>query len=172
MRTSLCARLARVVCYSAVSALPLVASAQVAPSESLVSAQRDLIDFEFSQSRAAIAWCDKDGNLWTADVNRDTGLFVPSNGKGTLVDADAMTTGDLALITKSFEAATMKQRADTERLNTELEGSLKARGLAFNRPDKKPFRDALSKAGFYAGWKQKYGPEAWGILEKYAGNLS
>jgi len=82
------------------------------------------------------------------------GLWIIANGKRVKDLAPA----DLALITKAFEAATMKQRAETERLNTELEGSLKAKGLAFNRPDKKPFRDALSKAGFYADWKQKYGP--------------
>ena len=83
------------------------------------------------------------------------GLWIIANGKRV----KSLAPDDLALITKSFEAATMKQRAETERLNTELEGSLKAKGLAFNRPDKKPFRDALTKAGFYADWKQKYGAE-------------
>jgi TRAP-type C4-dicarboxylate transport system substrate-binding protein len=96
------------------------------------------------------------------------GLWIIANGRRVKDLAPA----DLALITKAFEAATMKQRAETERLNTELEGSLKAKGLAFNRPDKKPFRDALSKAGFYADWKQKYGPEAWAVLEKYSGSLA
>ena len=31
---------------------------------------------------------------------------------------------------------------------------------------------ALSRAGFYADWKQKYGAEAWAILEKYSGSLA
>ena len=96
------------------------------------------------------------------------GLWIIANRKRV----KALAPEDLALITKSFEAATIKQRIDTERLNTELEGSLKAKGLVFNRPDKKPFRDALSKAGFYADWKQKYGAEAWGVLEKYSGSLA
>jgi hypothetical protein len=30
----------------------------------------------------------------------------------------------------------------------------------------------LSKAGFYDEWKTRYGPEAWTILERYAGTLS
>jgi TRAP-type C4-dicarboxylate transport system substrate-binding protein len=66
----------------------------------------------------------------------------------------------------------VKQRAETERLNGDLEGSLKGKGLVFNRPDKALFRQALTKAGFYADWKQKYGAEAWAVLEKYSGSLA
>ena len=85
------------------AAIPAAQAQANGGNESLVTSQRDLIDFEFSQSRAAMTWCDKDGKLWTANVDPVTGLFVPSNGKGTLVDADAMTTGDLALITNGPE---------------------------------------------------------------------
>jgi TRAP-type transport system periplasmic protein len=95
------------------------------------------------------------------------GLWIIANGKRI----KSLAPDDMALITKSFEAATAKQRTETERLNTELEGALKAKGLAFSHPDKKPFREALTKAGFYADWKQKYGAEAWATLEKYAGPL-
>jgi hypothetical protein len=31
------------------------------------------------------------------------------------------------------------------------------------------FRDKLKKAGYYAEWRQKFGPQAWALLEKYAG---
>jgi tripartite ATP-independent transporter DctP family solute receptor len=93
------------------------------------------------------------------------GLWIIANGKMI----KSLAPEDMALITKSFEAATARQRVETARLNTELEGALKAKGLAFNNPDKKPFREALSKAGFYADWKQKYGAEAWAVLEKYSG---
>ena len=40
----------------------------------------------------------------------------------------------------------------------------------FNRPDKALFRQALTKAGFYADWK-RVGAEAWAVLEKYSGGL-
>ena len=96
------------------------------------------------------------------------GLWIIANGKGI----KSLPAEDLSLITKSFEAATQKQRAETERLNIELEASLKAKGLVFNRPDKAQFRQTLTKAGFYADWKQKYGAEAWAVLEKYSGNLA
>jgi TRAP-type C4-dicarboxylate transport system substrate-binding protein len=96
------------------------------------------------------------------------GLWIIANGKGI----KSLAADDLALITRAFEAATEKQRAETERLNVDLESSLKGKGLVFNRPDKAPFRQALTKAGFYANWKQKYGAEAWAVLEKYSGNLA
>ena len=96
------------------------------------------------------------------------GLWIIANGKRI----KSLAADDMALITMSFEAATVKQRAETERLNVDLEGGLKAKGLVFNRPDKAQFRQALTKAGFYADWKGKYGPEAWAVLEKYTGSLA
>lgn len=72
-------------------------------NESQVTPQADMIDPEFSQARARITWVDKVGSLWIASVDRATGLFVPSNGKGLRVDADAMTTADLKLIANGPE---------------------------------------------------------------------
>ena len=66
----------------------------------------------------------------------------------------------------------VKQRADMVKLNATLEGELKSKGLTFNNVDKKPFQEALRTAGFYAEWKQKFGNEAWAILEKYSGGLA
>ena len=75
------------------------------------------------------------------------------------------------VISARFDAAAIKQREDVARLNAELEVSLSQNGLTFNHPDKTQFRDALTKAGFYAEWKGKYGAELWSKLEKYAGAL-
>ena len=106
-------------------------------------------------------FCSMTDHLWD-------GLWIIANGrKWKSLPSDAQ-----ALISRSFEAATMKQRETTARLNTNLKGTLKSRGLVFNRPDKSQFREALSKAGFYAEWKKKYGPEAWAKLEKYSGPLA
>lgn len=73
------------------------AAAQTIPSELLVTTQRDLIDTEFSQARGRIVWVDNAGSLWTAGVDPDTGLFVPANGKGTLIDSSAMSMADFHL---------------------------------------------------------------------------
>src|SRR5258705_4584647 len=64
------------------------------PNEPLVSSQIDLIDPEYSQSRAQFVWNDELGNLWVGNVDLDTGNFVPWDGKGILVDLDSMTYAD------------------------------------------------------------------------------
>ena len=70
------------------------ATAQWVPNETQVSPQADLIDYEFSQSRGLFAWNDQFGNLWVGSVDRTTGMFVPADGRGILVDPDSMTFQD------------------------------------------------------------------------------
>jgi hypothetical protein len=87
--------------YAALLCLtPVLAPAQgsFTPNESQVTPRVDLFDPEYNQKRAKIAWVDASGNLWVAAVDRSTGLFKPSNGKGVLVDPDALTSADLKLI--------------------------------------------------------------------------
>ena len=76
-----------------------------------------------------------------------------------------------ALATRIFDAHAMKQRAAHDELSTSLEGKLKGAGMQFNKVDPKPFREALVKAGYYADWQKKFGPEGWALLEKYTGKL-
>jgi len=49
---------------------------------------------------------------------------------------------------------------------------LKGKGMLFNSPDPKSFQDALRKTDFYPEMKKKSGEKAWGLLEKYVGNLT
>lgn len=74
-----------------------VTTAQTPPqtTERLVSSQSDLIDAEFNQERGQIVWVDVDGQMWVANLNRKTGTLQPANGKGQLVDPDAMTLPEL-----------------------------------------------------------------------------
>jgi hypothetical protein len=53
-----------------------------------------------------------------------------------------------------------------------LRNDLKGKGITFVDVDREAFRGALAKTSFYGDWKAKYGPEAWGLLEKYAGKLA
>ena len=82
----------------ALAPLAMASSAQSIPGETLVTQQRDLIDPEFSHARNKIAWADRDGGLWIADVDPATGLFVPANGKGVLVDPAAMAASDIRIL--------------------------------------------------------------------------
>jgi tripartite ATP-independent transporter DctP family solute receptor len=72
---------------------------------------------------------------------------------------------------RNFNMAALEQRKENLRLNQTLQGALEAKGLVFNVPDPASFRAALSKGGFYAEWRGKFGPEAWALLEKYSGKL-
>jgi len=77
-----------------------------------------------------------------------------------------------AIVAKNVNAAAVKERADTEKLNITVREELAGKGLVFNQPDVAPFREKLRSAGFYAEWKGKYGDKAWEILEKSVGKLS
>jgi hypothetical protein len=89
------ARLRACVALAALSLATLAALAQAwAPNETLVSAQGDMIDLEFNQNKALLAWNSDDGKLWIASVDRRTGAFVPADGKGILADSDTMTFQD------------------------------------------------------------------------------
>ncbi|BAL96455.1 hypothetical protein [Rubrivivax gelatinosus] len=80
---------------AALAALSANAPAQSwMPNEAQVSAEAELIDYEFSQSRAQIAWNDTLGKLWVANVDRATGKFVPADGRGVVVDPDSMSFQD------------------------------------------------------------------------------
>ncbi|MCJ0826575.1 hypothetical protein MQC88_11540 [Luteimonas sp. 50] len=91
----------RLAIASSLVALGLLAAFPVqaqGKNETLVSSERELVDSEFSQSRGMITWCDYSGALWIAGIDRDTGLFIPADGKGLLIDPSAMTTGDLQVV--------------------------------------------------------------------------
>jgi TRAP-type transport system periplasmic protein len=76
------------------------------------------------------------------------------------------------IVARNINAAALKEREDVRKLNESLEGELTQKGMVFNRTDAEKFRAALRAAGFYAEWKEKYGPEAWAALEKHVGSLS
>jgi len=76
------------------------------------------------------------------------------------------------IVAKNINAAAVKEREDTEKLNGTVRDELLAKGLIFNQPQVAPFRDKLRSAGFYAEWKGKYGDQAWSLLEKSVGKLA
>ncbi len=75
------------------------------------------------------------------------------------------------IIARNFNRAALEMRADGAKLNSSLRSELAAKGLVFNDPKLDAFRATLVKSGFYAEWRQKYGEEAWALLEKFTGKL-
>ena len=75
------------------------------------------------------------------------------------------------IMARNLDAAVLREREDLEKLNQTVQDKLKSHGMVFNRTDPAAFRSLLTKAGYYKQWKETYGPETWGILEKYTGPM-
>lgn len=76
-----------------------------------------------------------------------------------------------AVITKNFNASAEDQRKDYADSDSVMRDLLVKQGMVFNEPDPEEFRKVLISAGFYDKWKEKYGADAWTVLEKYAGKI-
>jgi tripartite ATP-independent transporter DctP family solute receptor len=77
-----------------------------------------------------------------------------------------------AVVARELNAAAEADRADIAALDASLKQGLEAHGMSFTAPDAGPFRERLQKAGFYAQWQEKFGADAWALLEKYVGKLA
>jgi tripartite ATP-independent transporter DctP family solute receptor len=77
-----------------------------------------------------------------------------------------------ATVERNFDAEALAERQDFVKMTTTEQQNLIAKGMTFNAPDTKPFRDALSKSGYYPDMKKAAGDKAWALLEKYVGPLT
>lgn len=75
------------------------------------------------------------------------------------------------IMAKHFNAAALSQRQDSLKASVDLQKTLEASGLTFNTADPVAFRQALAATDFYKTWKEKFGVEAWALLEKYSGPI-
>ncbi len=95
------------------------------------------------------------------------GFWLLANGRvWRTVPADIQ-----QIMAKHFNAAARKQRGDIVQANTELQKTLESKGLAFNQTEAGAFQQALAKTAFYKDARAKFGEEAWGLLQKYAGSV-
>lgn len=91
--------------------------------------------------------------------------FVASGKIWKSIPADVQ-----AVMRKHLNAAAKKQRDDIAKANTDLQKTLE-KGLKFNKVDPAAFQAMLKSKGFYKQAKEQFGPEAWGLLQKYTGEL-
>lgn len=75
------------------------------------------------------------------------------------------------IVVKNFSEAGLNERKDIAELRVSLRDKLAAKGMTILDVDKSEFRQALSKTDYYSRWKQKFGAEAWSMLEKTTGPL-
>jgi len=73
------------------------------------------------------------------------------------------------VMTRHINAAARRQRDDIARANVDLQKQLESKGLVFNTVDSTVFRKTLQAGGFYTQVKERFGPEAWSLLQPYVG---
>ena len=105
-------------------------------------------------------YCSLTNHMW------DGFWFLANQGSWEALPEDMR-----AIVAKHINAAGVAERGDTEKLNSTLADKLKSEGMEINTTDANLFRDKLRSAGFYSTWRDKYGAEAWGLLEKSVGKL-
>lgn len=71
-----------------------------------------------------------------------------------------------------FNAAALNERSDLAAADGRLQPALSERGMKFNSTDLASFREVLTRAKYYAKWRDTFGLEAWELLEAYSGRLS
>ena len=73
---------------------------------------------------------------------------------------------------RNFSEVAIKERDVFVAMTTSERQNLTGKGLTFNAPDTKPFREVLAKTGFYPDMKKMAGDKSWALLEKYVGPLT
>jgi TRAP-type transport system periplasmic protein len=95
------------------------------------------------------------------------GFIMLGNGRNwKSLPADVRT-----VIARNLNGSAEDQRKDYADSDGTMHKMLEQQGMTFNEPDPEAFRQTLVKAGFYDKWKDKYGAEAWAVLEKYTGKI-
>lgn len=75
------------------------------------------------------------------------------------------------VITREIDRSATAQRADVAKLSGSLSADLKAKGMNLLDVPQEDFRKKLAATGFYRDWKNKYGEQAWSLLEQVSGKL-
>ena len=77
-----------------------------------------------------------------------------------------------AVVERNLAKYAILQRRDTQLRNDSLAEKLARRGLTINKADSAGLRTKLAASGFYGRWKEKFGAQAWALLEKTSGKLA
>ena len=106
-------------------------------------------------------YCSLTGHMW------DGFWMLANKGAWEALPADLR-----EIVARNWNEAALAQREDIRKLNDTVQSDLEQKGMIFNKVDAEAFRAVLKAANFYGEWREKYGPEAWALLEKYAGGLA
>jgi len=77
-----------------------------------------------------------------------------------------------SVVERNLAKFALLQRRDTALRNESLAEKLVRRGMIINKADTSGFRSKLQGSGFYTKWRDKFGAQAWTLLEKTSGKLA
>ena len=77
-----------------------------------------------------------------------------------------------AVVERNLSKYALLQRRDTQLRNDSLADKLARRGMAINKAETTGMRAKLTSSGFYTKWRDKFGAQAWSLLEKTSGKLA
>lgn len=72
------------------------------------------------------------------------------------------------VIRKHLDQSALDQRRDTIEQNIAIARDLPSHGIKVVPVDAEPFRAKLRASGYFPEWREKFGPEAWALLQKYS----
>ena len=76
------------------------------------------------------------------------------------------------VVDRNLTKYALLQRRDTQIRNDTLADKLARHGMQLNKADTSGFRTKLASSGFYGKWRDKFGAQAWSLLEKTSGKLA
>jgi TRAP-type C4-dicarboxylate transport system substrate-binding protein len=98
-------------------------------------------------------------DAWLSLANKATWDKLPDDMRG--------------IVAKNLNQSGLDHRKDVVELEARLARELSTeKKIEVIEVKAEPFRAALQKAGFYDDWKKRFGPEMWGLLEKYTGQIA
>ncbi len=106
----------------------------------------------------------------TRYVSLTSHMWSGFNLIGNLGFVQRLSESTVAIVERAVATHVARQRAYTDGFNRDLEHGLAARGMQFNTADVAGFRRALS-AEFYQRSKERFGRNAWSLLEDAVGRL-
>jgi TRAP-type transport system periplasmic protein len=77
-----------------------------------------------------------------------------------------------SVVERNLTKYALLQRRDTAQRNDSLAEKLARRGMTIVRADTSGFRTKLASSGFYTKWRDKFGAQAWSLLERSSGKLA
>lgn len=95
------------------------------------------------------------------------GFWLVANGRKW----QALPSDIRSILSKHLDSAAIKERADIAQANITLRKDLEGKGLQFATIDASAFRTALAATGFYTKAQEKFGVEAWSVMEAFTGEL-